>query len=161
MRRLVVLPLMVGWSCAHPQTAGNAQLSFRFGSVVSISIPNSWRYVEPGPPDRIERTSGTVKVPFVPASPAPRDGYRLLEAQDTALGTEPTNRLHLTFSGLVRHKRSALEAEFLAPTKGGANGIFDSQHNLPNSLRSLRFVSEVKVLEAKICLLYTSPSPRD
>ncbi len=150
MRHLAVLPLIVGSSCAYPQAAADGQLSFRFGSVVSISIPNTWHYVQPTPPDRTERTFGTIKIPFVPASPVVADGYRLLEAQDTPLGTEPTHRLSLTFSGRKRHERSVLEAEFVAPTIRGANGIFDSRHNLPNSLRPLKFVSDLKILEAKI-----------
>jgi hypothetical protein len=144
--------LVVVLYSAYPQAARAQELAFRFGNVVSISVPSNWHYVPPAQPERMERTRHAVNVDFVPVPLGASSGYDLLSAQDTPLGTEPINRLVLSYTKRMPHQRTTLEAEFLRPSSVGSKAILDSADNMPNTLRSLKFASEVKVLAAKIVM---------
>ncbi len=104
----------------------------------------------PATPDRIKRDADGIKVDFELIPPVSGSGYKLLEAQDTRLGSEPSNRLVLGFDARTTHTRSLLESPLVAPNSASAKAIFEHSDNLPNTYRSFKLAGDVKLLEAKI-----------
>ena len=100
-------------------------------------------------------------------------GYRINSAKDDAAGLQISNRLTSQINGLKQGNRNANDGIALAQT---AEGALDEVHTMLQRIRTLSVQSangtnttadrvsiqaEVSQLCSEICLLYTSPSPRD